>query len=161
MNTNETANQILEETTPTDTQLTETLGKEQEAGLWAWVKANKKPLILAAIGVAATAGVVCGIRSRKSAVDLMALHEKTEKRLPKELGEAVPVVQLIEPVELEPVVPARSYTKPTVPFDVTGHIRNLPEGQHHSAEKAAQAVARNIPLKPNQTLVDTYSKYAA
>lgn len=161
MNTKENMNQNWEEPTSMRPEEVETLDAEQETGLWAWIKANKKPLIFAAIGITATVGIVCGVRCRKPAVDLMALHQETVKQLPKKNIEEVPVVQLIEPVALGVETPIRSYTKPTVPFDVTEHIRNLPEGQHHSAEKAALAAAKNIPLKPNQTLVDTYSKYAA
>ena len=36
-------------------------------------------------------------------------------------------------------------------------IRNLPEGWHHSAEKAAEALRLGIELAANQTIVDPFS----
>lgn len=151
--------QILETAIPANSNPAETQEKKQEPGLWDWVKANKKP-ILAVMGIAALAGVAYGLGNKKFAVGLPQLREEVVKQPTKRIVDAAPVVQ-IELEALEPMTSSRPYTKPTVPFDVTEHIRNLPEGQHHSAAKAALATAKNIPLEPNQTLVDSYSKYAA
>lgn len=59
------------------------------------------------------------------------------------------------------IISARTYTLPTEPFNVHMHIRNLPDGWHHSPEKALEAAELKIDLLPNQTLVDQYPKYAA
>ena len=47
------------------------------------------------------------------------------------------------------------------PFDVSGHIRNLANGHHASAEKIAEAAELGITLGENQTLVSAYMKNAA
>ncbi len=62
---------------------------------------------------------------------------------------------------LETMASTRAYTPPTEAFDVSRHIRTMAEGWHHSAEKATEAVALEIELLPNQTLVSSYTKGAA
>ena len=59
------------------------------------------------------------------------------------------------------MIPVRLYTSPQETFGVSQHIRNLSGGRHHSIEKAAEAAALGIDLLPHQTLVDTYTKFAA
>lgn len=44
------------------------------------------------------------------------------------------------------------------PFDVSSHIRNLPNGWEASAEKIAMAVEMGFELKPGQTWVESYVK---
>lgn len=48
-----------------------------------------------------------------------------------------------------------------LPFEVKGFIRELPNGQHPSAEKIAQAAALGIELGEHQTFVNSYIKNAA
>ena len=154
MNTNETANQILEESASTNPQLTENPEKVQEAGLWAQIKAKKK-YIFTGIGIVALAGVAYGIGSKKLVVGMPGLREETVKQLPKRIIEVAPEVKTIESVVEEMTESKRAYTRPTEPF-----IRNMAEWKHHSAAKAAQAAALDIPLESNQTLV-VFSKDAA
>ena len=159
MNTNETTNQILEETTSVNPQLTETTEKAPETSLWAQIKANKK-YIFAGVGIVALAGVAYSFGSKKLAVRFPGMHEETVKQLPKKIVSTVPVAQ-IEPVVLEPVVPTRPYTKPIEPFVVTWHVRDMAEWKHHSAAKASQAAEMGIELASNQTIVNSYPKYVA
>ena len=64
----------------------------------------------------------------------------------------------VENVIAESTENVRMYTAPTIPYNVEQHIRNLPEGRHHSAEKAAQAIILGIDLLPNQTIVNSHTK---
>lgn len=47
------------------------------------------------------------------------------------------------------------------PFNVAGHIRNLPAGQNPSIEKVRIATELGVELNSNQTLVKPYTKNAA
>ena len=160
MNTNETTNQILEETTSTNSQLTETPEKTSETSLWAQIKANKK-YIFAGVGIVALAGVAYGIGRKKLTVELPRLRKEVVKQLPKKIVDVAPVVQ-IEPEALEPMASTRPYTKPTEPVAVVGHIRKLTDGKCHTPEQVAKATAAGIyDLKINETYVSPHTKYAA
>ena len=148
MNTNENANQILEETTATNPQLAETPEKEQETGLWTKIKAKKTTIILAGLSMAALAGVAYGLGSKKIAVGLPQLREETVKQLPKKIVEAAPVVQTIEAAVEETTDSKRTYTRPTEPF-----VRNMAVWKHHSPAKAALAKELDIDLESYQTIV--------
>lgn len=67
---------------------------------------------------------------------------------------------ILESIPTEPIV-SHSPINNGDPFDVSGHIRNLANGHHASAEKIAEAAALGITLGENQTLVDPYMKNAA
>lgn len=81
--------------------------------------------------------------------------EKTPKNTPMRIP-----TQQIEDTASDLICP-RVYTLPQEAFDVSQHIRTLPRNQHHSAKKATEAMSLGIDLLPNQTIVDTYTKYAA
>lgn len=155
MNTNENKEQLLKENVPTLAQREELPATEQGTGLEAWIKANRKPLFFAAIGLAAVVGFSCGIRSRNSPVDLSSLHTGAVKQLPGSTAEPTCSAPLIEAVTLEPIEPKRTYTRPEEPF-----IRNMAKWKHHSLAKALQATELGIQLEPYQTLVD-FSQHAA
>lgn len=53
-------------------------------------------------------------------------------------------------------VPQRQQLVEKTMFAVNRFIRNLPEGQTHSLEKAKEAAQLGIILKPNQTIVDPH-----
>lgn len=55
-------------------------------------------------------------------------------------------------------VTARTEATKAAMFWVNTHIRNLPQGQHHSLAKAIEAAEMGIKLAPNQTIVDAYPK---
>lgn len=160
MNTRENSMQILDTTASTNPQLTEMPEKEQGANPWSWVRSHKKQIVLAVIGITATLGVIYGTRNKKATVELLASHEEAAKQVSQNIAESIPAVQA-STIASELVEPTRPYTKPTEPVNVTCHIRDMAEWKHYSAAKAAQAAAMGIDLKPNQTIVDSYSKYAA
>jgi hypothetical protein len=149
MDTKKNTNQILEESTIMSAGLPEEVEKERETDLRTKIKANKKTLILAAIGivgVVAVAGGICFIRNKKTAVDVFALPDEIPKRIALDVDEAV---------YAEVASSKRPYSRPTEPF-----IRTMAEWKHHSAAKEAQAAELGINLKSNQTIVD-FSKKAA
>ena len=134
--------------------------EEKKKGLIAWVKEHKKQLLLAGISVTAIIGVILGLKNKEAITELWESLEKSLTKVPEKMPEPLIVAQ-VTPLALEEVIPVRAYTSPREAFDVSQHIRNLSGGRHHSAEKAAEAIALGISLLPNQTIVDTYTKCAA
>lgn len=131
-----------------------------------WIKAHKKELVIAGISITAIVALILGHKNRKQLMDLWATLQKALSKAPdmapvgtdiaeKVAEKAAPVVEIIEPAKLV-VVDASSID--LIPFAVSKHIRNLPDGCHPSAEKMATAAETGIKLLPNQTWVAGYMK---
>ena len=131
-----------------------------QKGLLVWIKAHKMQLIIAGVSITTIVGIIIGLKNKEAIMNLWASLEKSLKKAPEKLPESLNVVQTVSPVP-EKVIPVRSYTSPQEAFDVSQHIRTLSGDRHHSAKKEAEAAAMGITLLPNQTLVDSYTKYAA
>lgn len=134
--------------------------EENRKGFIVWIKTHKKQLLIAGISVTAIIGIILGLKNKEAIKELWETLENSLSKTSDKLPESITIVQTSPPV-IEEVIPIRMYTSPQEPFDVSQHIRNLSGGRHHSVEKAAEAAALGIDLLPNQTLVDTYTKYAA
>ena len=126
---------------------------------WSWVQRNKKKLALAGLTITAIAGLAVGIRNKEAVAKLwgelcLLLGESPAGgSLPESSAQVIEVAsQAARP---------RPYTLPQESFAVSSHIRTLSAGMRHSAGKAAEAEALGIKLQPNQTLVSSYTKYAA
>lgn len=132
---------------------------KKENELWVWIKAHKVQLFLASISITAIS-IVCFRAKDQEVIDILwkKLKERISfKRGIMPEGDLLPEVSDF-PIELDSV--QRAYTRPCLPFEVHQHIRNLPEGRHHSIEKAMEAANLGIPLLPDQTIVDSYTKYS-
>lgn len=134
--------------------------KENKKMFIDWVKAHRRQLLIAGISATAVIGIAIGLKNKDSIKGLWEALENSISKTPEKLPESITILHTVSPV-VEEIAPVRLYTSPQKPFDVSQHIRNLSGGRHHSAEKAAEAVALGIDLAPHQTLVDTYKKYAA
>ena len=132
---------------------------ETKTGFIAWVKSHKKQLILSGVGITTIIGIILGIKNKDALEALWGSFEEITKRA-RTAPLALPEVPTTTSM-LESVASQRTYSQPTKPFDVSGHIRRMAIWKHHSAEKAAEAAALGIELLPNQTLVDSYTKYIA
>lgn len=137
--------------------------EEEKKGLIAWINAHKKQLLfVAGISFTTLIGIVIGMNNKEAIVALWTSLEKKLMATPQKITENMNLGTLITASsEVEETVLKRAYTAPQMAFDVSQHIRNLSGGRHHSAEKAAEAMAKGIELLPNQTLVSTYIKNAA
>lgn len=131
---------------------------EKKAKLWLWVKAHKKQLLIAGLSITAIAAILIGVKNKEALASLW-------KELNAKIDQA-PVLDMKEPLEMisDPVVESvnstREYTLPNTPVKVDRHLRTLSGGRQHSAAKAAEAAQLGIELLPNQTIVDSYTKYA-
>ena len=133
--------------------------EKKKSEFYAWLKSDKKQLIVAGISVGVIICVVMGIKNKDAIIKLWASLDKALEKTPKNTPMRIPTQQ-IEDTASDLICP-RVYTLPQEAFDVSQHIRMLPRNQHHSAKKAAEAMSLGIDLLPNQTIVDTYTKYAA
>lgn len=125
-----------------------------------WVKDHKKQLLIAGISVTAVIGIIIGLKNKEAIKELWKNLENSLSKTTEKLPESITIVKT-DPQVIEEVIPVRLYTSPQETFDVSQHIRNLSGGRHHSIEKAAEVAALGIDLLPHQTLVDTYTKFAA
>lgn len=125
----------------------------------AWIKEHKVQLFLAGISITATL-MMCLRAQDQEVID--NVWRKLKESINLKRGTMLEGNSLSEisnvPIELDSV--QRVYTRSCLPFEVHQHIRNLPEGRHHSMEKAMEAAELGISLLPDQTIVDSYTRYS-
>lgn len=141
--------------------------EERKKGFIEWIKVHKNELLIAGISITAIIAAVLGYQNRES---IIALWDTLKKALQKTSVNELPVISTVPKVDainptavntvevvIEPVAKAvRSL--PQNPFEVTDHIRNLPEGWRASAGKIATAAEHGYKLLPGQTWVERYIK---
>lgn len=132
---------------------------EERKGLINWIKAHKKELIIAGISVGTLIMIVLGIENQKSiAIVWDSLSKVLKQPATKVL---VPVTKAPVEIPLEPiqeVIAAVASNSGSLPFEVSRHVRNLPDGWHASPGKIAEALNNGIILMDGQTWVDSYMK---
>ena len=135
---------------------------EERRGLIRWIKEHKKVLIAAGISIGTLILIILGIKNKDSLKSVWdSLKRITENPTPKAVEE---VTRRISEIPIEPapiVVPAVPSNSETLPFEVSRHIRNLPDGWHASQEKIEEAHNNNISLVEGQTWVESYTKGGA
>ena len=120
-----------------------------------WIKAHKKQLILAGIGIAALIALVLGIKNKDTLKALWGSLKGTVEPTAERISDA----ETTTVTEISTETPALLLSNdPCVPQEVRGHIRNLHEGWHASPEKKAAAREMGILLQEGQTWVDDYMK---
>ena len=141
--------------------------EEQKNGFIEWIKAHKKELLIAGVSIATITAAVLGYQNRES---ITASWETLKKALQKTSMNELPFAKatskadLITPTAVSAVEvviePAAKIVRslPQSPFEVTDHVRNLPEGWHASAVKIATAAEHGYELLPGQTWVEKYIK---
>ena len=141
--------------------------EEQKKGFIKWIMAHKKDLLIAGISITAIIAAVLVYRNHES---IVALWDTLKKTLQKTAVSELPVattaskVDLVTPTAVNTVEvviePTEKIVKllPQGPFEVTDHIRNLPEGWRASAGKIATAAEHGYELLPGQTWVERYVK---
>lgn len=120
-----------------------------------WIKAHKKQLILAGIGIAALIALVLGIKNKDTLKALWASLKGVVEPAAETVSDAVASTVAELPAETPALLLSND---PCVPQEVRRHIRNLHEGWHASPEKLAAAREMGIILQEGQTWVDNYMK---
>ena len=134
--------------------------EQEKKGFWTWVKEHKKELAIAGITVGSI--ILLAVCNRDS---LEACWDSLKKAISAKLADAPKVAAHSSPVIAAEVsvlvsapVVAEAARMTCDPFEVSNHIRNLPQGWNPSPEKIAEAEALGIDLQPGQTIVDSYTK---
>ena len=121
-----------------------------------WIRKHKKQLIIAGISIGTLIAVVLGIKNRDTIKSLWASMKKVVEKPVDSVAKAVPVETVHPAVEDVGVVAAQHHA--AIPFDVSKHIRTLPEGWRASPEKIATALENGFELAEGQTWVIDYAK---
>lgn len=127
-----------------------------------WIKGHKKQLIIAGISIGTLIMIILGIKNRvaiKAVWD--SLKEVVKHPTVKATEEVVKDVAEIPSAQVSGTVAVVVSNSETLPFEVSRHIRNLPNGWNASPEKIAEAMENNIILMDGQTWVDSYMKGGA
>ncbi len=133
---------------------------DTQKGFLIWVKSHKKQLILAGVSITTIIVIFIGIKNKDDLVGLWHTLSEKVKKSPISTSD-ISIAKQPYAHTTNSDIPIRTYTLPTEAFNVSRHIRTLPEGKHHSATKAAEAMLLGIELSPNQTIVGPYTKCVA
>lgn len=128
---------------------------KEQSQIIQWIKAHKKQLILAGIGIAAMIALVLGIKNKDTLKALWASLKGAVEPTAERISDAVTTTVTEIPTETPALLLSND---PCVPQEVRRHIRNLHEGWHASPEKLAAAREMGIILQEGQTWVDNYMK---
>ena len=120
-----------------------------------WVKAHKRVLTIGGVSIISLIGIAIGLKNKDALAELLSSFSSP-------IEQAVPIETLATEAaqSIDDVPSTKDYIR-LAEQHVRMHIRNLPEGQHHSLMKAAEAEMRDIDLPPNKTLVDSYIRFVA
>ncbi|HOO08018.1 MAG TPA: hypothetical protein PLH83_16255 [Ruminococcus sp.] len=128
---------------------------KEQSQIIQWIKAHKKQLILAGIGIAAMIALVLGIKNKDTLKALWAALKGAVEPTAERISDAVTTTVTEIPTETPALLLSND---PRVAQEVRRHIRNLHEGWHASPEKLAAAREMGILLQEGQTWVDNYMK---
>lgn len=133
--------------------------KKQKKDVLNWIKAHKKELIIAGISITAIIATIRCYKNGDSIEELwLALSKKIDKPpIELETVDTMEVFALASEPEIKDKVTILREA-PQFPYEVSDHIRSLPEGWHASPEKVATAAEHGFVLSPGQTWVENYTK---
>lgn len=132
---------------------------KERKGMIRWIKEHKKELIIAGISIGTLILAILGIKNRAAIKALWDYLRKVVIHPTVKMTETVTKATVEMPQEpIDEVITAVTSNSDTIPFEVSRHIRNLPDGWHASPEKVAEARKNNIILLDGQTWVDSYMK---
>lgn len=132
---------------------------EERKSLICWIKEHKRELVVAGISTGTMILIVLGIKNRETIKAVWGSLKEAVKQSSAEVTETVTKVTAEIPSEhIQEAVTAMASNSESLPFEVSRHIRNLPNGWHASPEKIAEALKNNIRLIDGQTWVDSYVK---
>ena len=129
------------------------MNNNNEKQTW-WQRNKKKALIIGGVVVAVGIGYII-IKNKDTICNLI----RQTGTIPNK-SNSNPDSPIIERLSAESIT-SHCPINNGEPFGVSGHIRNLADGQHPSDKKIAEAASLGITLGHNQTLVDTYMKNVA
>lgn len=132
---------------------------EERNGLIQWIKKHRKELEAAGIGAIALISIILGFKNRETIKEALYPLGNVMRHSSKTVSETT--VKLAVELQSEPfqeVIAAVTARSESLPFEVSGHIRNLMGNRQASPAKIAEALQKNITLAEHQTWVDSYMK---
>lgn len=120
----------------------------KENKLTSWVKSHKTELLFAGGIALTTVGAIFLIDGWVTAKSLL---EEAKEPLPQPVGDVTNLS----------IIPAVDSVPGLRKVDVREHLRTLPQGQHPSMWKLAEAAESGIELAENQTIVSAHPRYCA
>lgn len=132
---------------------------EERKKLIQWIKQHRKELVIVGLSIGALILIILGIKNRETIKSLWDSLMKAVKQTNVKTTETITSVTVeITPEPVKTGLTAVVSNSNSIPFEVSRHIRNLPDGWHASPEKIAEALKNNIILMDGQTWVDGYIK---
>ena len=125
---------------------------KEKSKLIRWIKKNRKALIAAGISLGLIIAIVLGIKNANAIKAFWASLQNIPMK------SDITTTRPTTPVITEQTVAAVTRNSCSVPFDVSAHLRTLPEGCHASAEKIATALDNGFILQEGQTWVEAFTK---
>lgn len=141
------------------------VSSEDIKGCFYWIKKHKKELIISGLTITAIVGIILGIKNKDELINYfnnLVESVSDSKKIKTAKVVALPINAIAEETDtqlLNDVKEIRTYSIPSESYIVKAHIRKLAGGMVHSHEKALEAEKLGIILKPNETLVKSYTKY--
>ena len=149
--------------------------EKEKAKIRSWIKRHAKELIIAGVSVSVIVGFIMGYKDLEEldnvSLILRRLVAKRSNAIPVDnnsfinvtnnddsviLHESVDIEDIADNLETSVVIDAVAEIE-KISYEVSKHIRNLPEGYNASPEKIASAVENGFVLQDGQTWVKTYN----
>lgn len=122
-----------------------------------WVKEHKWQLLAAGISITAVIVAIINAQKKEEIYSVLSeLNEATQKAPPEDA--ANDNANVGRSMASEPVLEVYDSEVRTITQQIPLFIRELPDGWHHSPEKAEEANGLGITLAPGQTIVDSHSR---
>lgn len=132
---------------------------EERKNLIQWIKTHKKQLIVAGISIGTLILIVYAIKNKASIKSIAeSLISLVKTPIVLKPNETVATATKTVSASTSEIVSSVTSESEVIPFAVSMHIRNLPDGCHASPEKIAEALMNGIDLADGQTLVTGYMK---
>jgi hypothetical protein len=140
----------------------ETYEDQKQYSFHDWVKQHKKPIIVGCCVVVATVTGVLIYKEwslpKNGMERLKPLHQLEKEALSQPLKIECPDLLSVDPITKLSVVEVATCLNGGEPFEVSKHIRNLPNNRQPSTDKVLRALENGIELSEHQTWVDNYIK---
>ena len=129
--------------------------KKENYKILNWIKEHKVELIIGGLCIAGIVAIIISEKNSQEKEDEWVTLSKQVRKTLKAVKE-VDVVSVVEDTPVKDLVENNVVKIDRMPHDVSGHLRNLPQGWKASAEKIATAVEHGYNLVPGQTWVEAY-----
>ena len=124
-----------------------------------WIKNHKTELVLGGICFGALAFTIWGVQSQKTMqAQWLSLSKVSNQPTFPVAGSVTKAAVTVPSRQIAEVIAEAAPSANSISFEVSRHLRNLPEGWHASPDKVAEALKNGIVLSDGQTWVESYTK---